>query len=247
MSRGICPIGRHNISVESLESFANDLSLRFNANVEYGYQDNLNFDIHTGENFNTYEFISLGRIDRPSADITLRVFDEYFQQKKLIQQYGKNVLDFPGVGDYISEWDITGLFKNFKADIYTSDMEYWGNINNDIFYSFLTRYDSRYYWFCKTFSGEDNFDQDFQFMNKYRRQTKADYAKFGCNLVIYCNDGDESDHYLTEPFTWQEIIDDINAKYKDRVYTIPDLIHGKQILPIGIHPLAFFDDFSDLE
>jgi hypothetical protein len=247
MGHDVSTIGIHKLNVTSIEALASDLSKRFKANVEYGYNDQFSFDNDGIEIESSYDNIVIGMIKHPEANQTLWLCDENYQIQQIIDKCGNNDAELSRYirNDYLkAEFDdakrgVCFDFRDIKNDISI------GTIFYDTFYNFLHFYYPRWWSFCGTFKNTDNiWPNNFEVVSQYRKEVMDLFFKIGGDKVVHLDDQGET-QYLTYGYhNWQDILSELSTSFKDTTLNISEFMKHKK--PLDDYLLAFYDDFSDL-
>jgi hypothetical protein len=246
MGHDICPIGQHKLNYRNIELLAKELSTIFTANIDYGYFDSCYFNPVTKEDLSTYEFIVHGHITHPKATNTFFLSDEYFNRRKILEQYGDDLINILGVQSF-NFYEFEQIKDNVRFEISDSiNDDDLGIIQNDTFQCWLHDYEHRWGGFRRTFTTDNFQDPKLAEITKYRQSLFEFYKKIGGNSVVYCDDQGKSSKYVMECYFWQQIIHELETVHFKKVYNVAKLIKSKKKYSPNFNPFAFFDDFSDL-
>ena len=128
-----------------------------------------------------------------------------------------------------------------------SAVKTYGSIFNDTFQNFWHSFGPRWGAFCSAFIesytvGEVGFDS----VNEYRKRIMDFYFKIGGTEVVHLDDQGESEYMTYGYWNWDEIVHELNTKFKDTTLNISEFMKHKTLLQYEDCPLAFYDDFADL-
>lgn len=255
MGHDVSTIGNHKLDTSSIENLAKDLSVRFEANVEYGIYDDVWFDWDGFEREASHEFTFFGTIIYPGATKTLKLFDKFFQHHIVINRYGKLASRLPYFSKYKHNLvELEDAIDSVCFEIYDYDngIDY-GTIYNNIFWDFLNHFDARWWSFCRAFTVLNGvyehkiWNEIYEStMFQYRKDIRALFMKIGGTEVVYVDDQGKS-QYISETYMdWEMIVKELDDNFKDTCLNVSEFMKKKRLLPENEYPLAFYDDFADL-
>lgn len=254
MGHDVHNIGSHNLNTSSLEALAKDLSNRFKANIEYGVYDTFPFDWDGFHREASFDYWVFGKIEYPNAEKTLWLTDEFYLHHIVHGRYGNNAYRLPYFTEYNShKYELHDAINNvcFELRDNYADDEY-GTIFNDVFRDFQDYFYSRWWSFCRTFTEENFYGNDWENIYhtgvyEYRKKVMDFFQKIGGSEVFYFDDQGES-QYLTETYyDWETIRKEVEIGFKETTLHISEFMKEKKLLPKGKYPKAFYDDFADLK
>lgn len=250
MGHDVSTIGNHKLNISNIEALAEDLSKRFKSNVEYGYYHQYWFDINGNEIEPSYENVVLGKISfAPSSNQTIWLSDEYYQIHQIINKHGDSYIKLPCFAESDSlklEFESAIKGVSFELRDVENDIDY-GTIYNDTFRNSLHSFDSRWWSFCKAFMEQsDIWSVGFNAVNYYRKQILNLFATIGGDKVVHLDDQGDTQYLTYGDYNWQEILNELNAEFKETTLNISEFMKHKKLLPKDKYPLAFYDDFNDL-
>ncbi len=248
MGHDVVHLGQHTLNTNSAEELAHDISERFGVSVVYGYQDAHLFSAETADMIASFDFILLGKVVHPAATETLQLYDEYYQLHEKHSAMGEEALNLPYFKNskYNSDELLFSLGKNVY-NIYNFDTgDRWSQIRNDIFECNYISYDSRWWFFCRSFTIENNFDPDFEHLNSYRTSLMDFYQKIGCSAVVHCDDQGDHQDLSYDTYSWEELLSEMESRFGGKVFNISSFMKQKELRPMNDYPPIFFDDFADL-
>lgn len=249
MGHDVSTIGNHKLNISNIEALAKDLSKRFRANVDYGYYHQFWIDIDGNEFEPSYENVIFGKISYPNSTQTIWLSDEYYQIHQIISKHGDDYLKLPCVIESDSlklEFESAIKGVSFELRDNENDIDY-GTIYNDTFQNFWHSFDSRWWSFCRAFMEDsDIWSVGFDAVNHYRRQIMDLFTTIGGDKVVHLDDQGETQYLTYGDYNWQEILNELNADFKETTLDISEFMKHKNLLPKDMYPLAFYDDFNDL-
>ena len=251
MGHDVHIIGNHNLDISSMEALAKDISKRFQANVEFGYYENMfDFDINgnTGRESDVDDV--LGKINFPNATTTLWLNDEYYMYHVVLDKYGKEAYNLPYFkkrdGCYRQELDNAAGNIRYELRDNKEDDEYVV-IFNDTIHDWYNYYCSRWWSFCEAFTIGNYNHLLNNAITPFRKEVLQFFEKVGGTEAFYFDDQGES-QYLTENYyEWGAILKEVETNFKETTLQIPEYMKDNKPKPWKIKPLAFYDDFSDLK
>ena len=246
MGHDIHPIGNHQLKTTSPEALAKDLSIRFKANVEYGYYDTFDFDLNGNEREPSYDYIVHGKINHPEAKKTLWLSDEFCQIHKIIKKFGNDAYKLPLFHNNYKRQEIDEALNSICFELRDNcNNEDYGIIYNDTFHDFYNNFDLRWWNFCKAFTANDK--QLLDHINLFRLKMMNFFQTIGGNNVVYLDDQGKTQYLTEEYYNWNTILAELNNKFKKNTLHISDFITQKKVWHPDKYPLAFYDDFADLK
>lgn len=249
MGHDVSTIGNHKLDISSIESLAKDLSKRLKANIDYGYYHQFWIDIDGNEFEPSYENIILGRIQHPDAKQTIWLSDELYQVHQIINKHGDDYIKLPCFSNSNSlesefKYALNGVSYELR-DI-PNEIDY-GTIDNDTFHNHHSSYCSRWWYFCRNFMEPDgHMEGNLDYLNEYRKEILELHTLIGGTAVVHLDDQGKTERLTYGEQTWQEILNELNADFKDSTVHISDFMKHQKLLPKNKYPLAFYDDFADL-
>ena len=153
MGHDVSTIGNHNLDITNIETLAQDLSKRFKANIEYGYDNQYWVDIDGNEIEPTYENVVFGIIPYPDSKQTIWLSDEYYQIHQIINKHGDNYIKLPyfAQSDSLkSEFESATKGVSFDLRDHINHIDY-GTIYNDTFHNFWHSFNPRWWSFRNNF------------------------------------------------------------------------------------------------
>lgn len=249
MGHDLFTIGHHNLDVSSLEALAQEISIRFNANVEYGIYDTFCFDWDGFPREPSYEHWIFGKIESPNAETTLLLTDEFFNFHINYYRYGENAVHLPYFQKYKSNRDelinsighVCYELRNYRID------DDYGIIFDDSFYSLYNNFDWRWWSFCRAFTKEDHDEYFLDYVTKFRIEALSFLQKIGIFEVFYVDDQGSTQYLTTNYSDWETIVREVDSHFKETTLNISQFMKHKNRLPRDQFPLAFYDDFADLK
>lgn len=246
MGHDIVTIGRHTLDTSNLHTLADDVAHRLQANIIVEYQDAYSNYVD-GKAESTYDAIIIGEIKIPGATAVYSLRDEYYQLRKYYEEYGDKLFEMQYLKG--NEMAIECAKQELSANRYELSLNdeegRYVNIDNDtIDIDFF--YYSRWWDFCRRFTTENEWDKEFTDINNFRQNLKKAINSFGGNEMVYLDDQGETGHLTNGFYTWQQIQDVLQTKFKEQVLNVSSFMKNKNLRKDGDYPLAFYDDFSDL-
>lgn len=248
MSHSVFCKGNHNLDISCIEALSFDISNRFDANVIYGYRDSKKIYLSGNVLDSSLEFVILGHITHNSPTKTFRIIDEYFDLHRLINELGSKVYELPYFrDDEMIREELEEAINGVSYEIADNYSNYdFGYIYNDVFFDFFNFYVCGWWTFCATFSEEKYFKNLIESVNSYRKDVKEFYKKIGGNAVVYLDDQGATQYLSESYFDWKTILKELETKFKETTLNIPAFMKNIPFQFLQVSPLAFFDDFSDL-
>lgn len=249
--------GRHCLRIDDIETLANDLSNRFDINIEYGYHHDYEADIRNRyvRLLNCSEWISFGKIIRHSNQEFYRLTDEYYEFKLIKSQFGESVDRVKVEGEKAGLRDLADCVRyELESDDYSVGYDISsGYIFRETLTLLFSNDPGRWCGFHKYFtSGRGEFD--VKYLNDFRRRVERYFKAAGCDKVYYSPDqGDpiKIESYWEEP--WDVLEEYIISKKFCSSGANSDLIDVSSFMKADNPILSlnridiFVDDFSDLE
>ena len=225
MSTEITAIYSHSLNTDSLPELAAQLSERFNVSIAYGYQDNL---VVEGISNQTYEFVTLGKIERDSED-------EWLLEDS---QYLDNIVD-PSKHNGHKYFVLYYSYGDRVCYIYKHIIES------------AERYINGWWRFCEHFTGELHW---WNYVNWFRKAVENEVKIMGAEAAIYYGDYGVDGFMVImceESATFQEVFNKIKEVYPNRFTNITDFLTNQpEPLPYiktetaEDCAMAFYDDFK---
>ncbi len=267
-------ISNHSLNNNSIEELAQDISIRLQANVVYGY----NYCFFVKDNTIEYdiEFIETGKIIFATSKVEYQLCDQNLGQKLFVEATGKDNITSNKylIDSYLKEMLLDNE-ENYEVElilddeticyIYKYGLDFW--VIDSIYWYKFQRY------FIYNINEEDL--QDF---NNWRTEHKNWIEKLGGNVMfVYCFN--EKSYKISE---WLEIqslensISLIEKEFKNQLVNVSKYLRSKiylnlpvyEQLPISknylkkisleieegknddkeiLYPILFYDDFYDLD
>jgi hypothetical protein len=249
MGQAVFALGNHSLDINSIETLAKDISVNFQANVNYGYYHQYYWDIDGNEIEPSYKHIQFGYISYPDAKETLLLSDEFYQIKQLLSKHENDILKLPCFkNSKAQEPEIEAAKKGVKYAIrdYSEGFEY-GYLYNSTFIDFFNEFNLKWWNFCRGFMANDgSWSVTLKDINDFRNKVKSLFDKIGATEAVYVGDQGKLAFLTYEYLDWNEIIRHIQTTYIDKTLNISEFMKQKKPLPNDQFPLAFYDDFADL-
>lgn len=249
MGHDLSTIGHHHLDTSSLEALAKDLSIRLQANVEYGIFDMFPFDWDGFHREPSYENWIFGKIEFPNSETTLLVIDLFFMHHINYNIYGDDAFNLPYFREYKSNIEelkeaIGNVCFEIKNQTINDD---YGIIFNDSFINYYNYFDWRWWTFCRAFTLEDDDDYLLDYVNLFRSDVLNFVQKLGIKEVFHFDDQGDSQYLAENYYNWQTILEEVDSHFKETTLNISQFMKHKNRLPFDQFPLAFYDDFADLK
>jgi hypothetical protein len=110
-------------------------------------------------------------------------------------------------------------------------------------------YFGRWWDFCHCFMGKD-WLYKLDNLNEFRRELKNTLFKMGADSAVYVDDQGESESYIYDAYaatSWEDFVGRIKNRFGEKCLHVSGFMKHGTPLNDGDYPLAFYDDFSDLE
>lgn len=244
MGHDISQLGKHNLKTDNIESLAFDLSKRLKVNVEFGYQNNFNFNNKTIEYSSNAEIVKVGKIDNKQTNKTLFLTDEFYQLHQICDKIGNDIFALPVVSKNPAlKNEIIDCINNTYYNIFIPDEDsIFGSITNDVF-NYEHLYFDRWGAFCGLFTDKNSINR----INKYRKQIMQFFELIGGSEVVYLNDQGETQYLIEDYNNWDTILYELKNNFKQSTLNISEFMKQDTFVPIELNPMAFYDDFKDLK
>lgn len=197
---------------------AEDIAQRLNGLVIYGYIN----DWSNGDEWGDFNFVEQGRVGKADAKIYGLKDMNYWDRIKKPEEYKDNV-----------------AFELYDEHDYDSYSCY---ILKDSFilHSYFV---SRWWSFCRTFTGENSSESWLRYVQDYRMQCKNEIERFGGDMAFYLDDqgGLKPDEWDFERITFREGLQTLRST-NNAIDVSAWISNGK--IPVSEYPVAFIDDFS---
>lgn len=245
-------LGKHTLNVRSIENLAQDLAVRFKANIDYGIYNWFPFDEDGRECSISYENVVFGTAKFPGAEKTLWLFDESYMYHKVYEKYGKDAFTLPYFAQdkrHVNELSraIGKVHYELRDHIESED---YCEIYTDTVLNYRVEFDPRWWTFCEAFTEEDNEDDAYSIIkcvNDYRTRLMEFFAIFGCSETFYFGDQGETECFCYGDYDWSAILQIMNTEYKGKSLNVADFMRNKQQMRQAEFPVLCYDDFSDLK
>lgn len=225
MGHDVQAMTNHQLNTSSIAMLAEDLANRLQVNVQYGYRDDVFIE---GISEHTNKIIILGNEGKKNEKKWVLLDSNYLIKIKHPKKY-------VGKDNYI-------LFDNEKCN----------NAKISILkYCFLPyiHYNPRWWSFCNHFNGEV---ANWSILNTFRENVHSIIQKLGGNAAVYYDDQGSSLEIIDAEYysTFEKINSKMQKGFKADYLNVSQFM--QQYNQLGKYavektPLAFFDDFEDLE
>ncbi len=223
MGHDVIPIGHHSLNTSSIQSLAEDLSNRFDAEIIFGYQDDW-----VGNNYNgSFEFIELGRIEKKGKAVFL--LQDCFYMDRLKQ---------PGKHEQKIWYEFISKKKpdNYQVSIYKNCFDC------------NCHFDSRWWNFCRYFNRQINNAEWDEYIAEFRKEIATEVKKLGGTSALYGDDQGAS-HWISEmgiEHSFEEIREKLKEDFGGLYLSVSNFIKSADKTANQLFYNAYFDDFSDL-
>lgn len=252
MGHDISVLSYHNLDTSSVEKTGQELAIRFGVNVECYYRDNYDPDLFSRHEFPTYDDHLLATYTTPEATQTWQLYDEYYVQRQLWGQHGKSLLEHPYYKDdqtHSDELEHTIRCKQYELYFRTDgDVEWLADIHEKL-------WQCEFHYFGRWWAlGQCFMDSDWHWkvenLNDFRQKLKSTLKIMGAESAMYLDDQGESGIYTDKAYeatSWKDFVTEIKARFDDKCMNISDFIKRAVPLKNDDYPIAFYDDFKDLD
>lgn len=259
MGRDISVLGTHNLDTSNVNVLAEQLSERLKINVQAMYYTNESHSKLLG--IQDVGIIKLECYIANSDPVIYQLVDETYQMKQLYEKFGENVFKNPEYWCWTEgkpdEKRIQDELKIINSPEYlletpedsTDDYEFM-YIYKFVYENALSYY-SRWWDLCRAFIDSEGYRGDF--FSDYRRKNAKHDVLLGGNGVFYLDDQSEVLQGVGQgceaDYTWLELRQFVPHVCKDLLLDIPRFINDTPYRNgFGSdYPLAFFDDYSDVD
>lgn len=227
MGHDVQAMTNHQLNTSSMAVLAEDLANRLQVNVQYGYRDDLYIE---GVSNQTFDLVIIGSINTHQKYTFTLVDSHYLDKIKYPSKYANEIL-FELYEDETTRKNYLDIFK-FVCQLHNS-------------------YDCRWWAFCNNFTDDIN-SYCWSALQFYRKYTKWVAEAIGGSAAIYFDDqGPAAKIFEMEDYaTFEEINKILHQDFKADYLNVSQFM--QQYNQLGKYavektPLAFFDDFKDLE
>lgn len=254
MGHDVHTIGKHNLDTSGIEALAKDISHRLNVNVEYGVYDTFWFDWDGFFREPSYKYWVFGKVTYPKAEKTLWLTDEFYTYHIVWERYGENAWLLPHfIEDKFNELELRDAINNVCFELRdNAESKDYVTFFNDTFHDRYNFLYNRWWGLCRTLTGESTWLKDWDDIYtsefyKFRKEVRQFIKAFGANEVFYFDDQGETQYLTAMYYDWETILKEVEVHFKMTTLNVPDFMLKKEYLARDNYPLAFYDDFSDLE
>jgi hypothetical protein len=225
MGHDVQAIANHQLNTSNMQLLASDLATRLNATVQYGYKDDLFIEGISNE---TYDVVIIGSIEKQSKNTYVLIDAHYLDKIKHPKEFADKV--FYELYDDVECTNNTVDILKFVCQPFTKHYQRWWH-------------------FCKCFTGEVS---GWNGLNFYRKCVNSAIQELGGNAAIYFDDqGPSAEIFNLEEYaTFEEIKLELEKEFKDDFLHITSLLKqypNFNFPDTGKYPLAFYDDFMDVD
>jgi len=273
---------KHNLNMNSIEEMCIDLSQRLKATIVYTYDqyNDVEREMKGLKTINNHK--TLLEIKHPDTALKFIIEDEYYLFREFYKKHGDAIFEDPFFKKDPNQYMVEYILENCNTYNCFLSCEYTDAGSAERKYGYAFIYDQLIYsslvwltswWsFCSLFTIE-NYENDFDAIQKYRIGQKEIAKLFGAEEVIYISEQGNIQRLRDEDYdTFEKLLTEIKRLYPDRILDIPSFMQKRELIkyfPIrtsevsvenkekykefGLDmesykeklPLVFYDNFSD--